>query len=418
MKNSSVFRFLLALLLSAVALHTAWSAELRIWTDVKGRTLEARFVRVVDEEVELQLKDGKTAEVKISTLSSADQEYLEEYANVETDVNDPTPAGEPEKDARIDTKLFKKWESDLVLNDSELVFEVLETPNFLILTTGSVRGKDTAENAERLWHGMSFQHPTFRSKFEEKKLAIVVTDEPEVWSELGQYYRNRLREMEEFEAEDQISKTWPVSTSAGFVFEGPLAERYNIFPNATAIHATDRSLERGVWSPFRTHILSEALLRVQIGGIVSFGSEGLLALSKGHAYYKEVSLCGTSVTQLISADSFDSDEVFQRGGFDDGRNWSKIAKTLLRKGAKPDMGNLYAARRDNISAEQIVFIYGLSAFMQSTKGRLAGYAKLVERMDTSATVPEPLEVARIFGHESTEEFHQEWHEWMKTSDFR
>ena len=409
----------LAILCLAAFLPTFLQAvEIRTWTDAKGRNLEARLVRVVDDKVELQLKDGKSATIKISTLSSADQKYLEDHWKVEMDVNDPSKPGEPEKDVRIDTKVFKSWDSQIALNDDNLVFDVLETPHFLILTNGSLRGKDTGQQAERMWHGMSFQHPTFRSKWEEEKKVIIMVEDSDVWHELGVYAQERLKEMDQNESADKLSKTWNLATSGGMYLEPGLVQQHKVFVGVRAIYAHNRSLQRGVWSPFRTHILADDMISQQIGGVAGFASEGLFAFTKGHSFFKEVSLTGTSVTQLLSAESYEGDEIFQRGGFEDARNWPKIVKQLLRKGAKPDMGELYQAKRETVTREEIVFMYGLSAFMQSTKGRLAAYANLVERMDTSAGVPEPIEVAKIFGYESAEAIHTDWHEWMGTSAFR
>ena len=40
-----------------------------------------------------------------------------------------------------------------------LEFDVIESEHFLVMSSGNVKGKDTAELAERLWYGMNFQHP-------------------------------------------------------------------------------------------------------------------------------------------------------------------------------------------------------------------------------------------------------------------
>jgi len=49
---------------------------LRNWTDLQGRTIKARLIRVSNGRVTLERVDGKTAEIDVESLSEADQEYV------------------------------------------------------------------------------------------------------------------------------------------------------------------------------------------------------------------------------------------------------------------------------------------------------------------------------------------------------
>lgn len=68
------FSSLLALVLCALPVPVSWG---RVWTQAaSGRTLDAEFVRVSDQKVELKLQSGKMAQVPIATLSVDDQAYI------------------------------------------------------------------------------------------------------------------------------------------------------------------------------------------------------------------------------------------------------------------------------------------------------------------------------------------------------
>ncbi len=51
-------------------------AELRTWTAVNGKEVEAEFVSNEKGVVKLKLKSGKVFEVSLNKLSKADQEFL------------------------------------------------------------------------------------------------------------------------------------------------------------------------------------------------------------------------------------------------------------------------------------------------------------------------------------------------------
>ncbi|MGK0190747.1 MAG: sulfatase activating formylglycine-generating enzyme [Verrucomicrobiales bacterium] len=61
------------------AAATVWSAEVRTWTDLKGRTLEGSLVKIDGEEVVILLESGKEVRLKREGLSPADGQYLEEH---------------------------------------------------------------------------------------------------------------------------------------------------------------------------------------------------------------------------------------------------------------------------------------------------------------------------------------------------
>jgi hypothetical protein len=78
---------LLACVLTGLALSA--SAEMRIWTSVKGDTVEAEFKTIVSGRVILHKPDGKELKVPMSGLCSADIKYLETKIppTIDIDVN-------------------------------------------------------------------------------------------------------------------------------------------------------------------------------------------------------------------------------------------------------------------------------------------------------------------------------------------
>ncbi len=411
--------FVLSLLL-AFCTGPAFGAEFRTWTNTKGQKIEAKLVRVDDEVVVLEMKDGKRHELKRKVLSQADIEFLAEYGGKGAADVDPTaPAAIPEKTARIDTKAFKKWDTPFSFTGLELKFSVVETPHFLVLSYGNVREKDTAENAEALWHGMAFQHPSFARKWEGRKMAIFLVTEESDFNAIGSWYASQLLQAGRTADGNNLALTWPRASAGNVSMLPSLAEEHNLFTSARVFKVTDPKQFSGPWGPFRTHCLSGDMLSIQMGGVSDFAADGFFALSNGHSYFKEIQLCEKTETSKISADAYASDEVKTSGGFEDGRRWPKTIKDLVRKDkVKPSIDALYRLKEDGMSPTDCVLTYAFSRYLQSTVGRLANYATLCERIETSNAMPEQIELAKIYGFDSVKAMEDDWIAYMNSSAFR
>ncbi len=395
-------------------------AEFRTWTDTKGRTVEAKLVRVDDDVVIVEMKDGRKTEIKRKVLSRADIDFLAEYGGKgAADVNLDAEAAVPEKSARIDTKVFKKWDQPFQFTGLEIDFDVLETPHFLVMSAGSVREKDTAEGAEILWHGMAFQHPSFARKWEGKKMAIFIIQSESDYNAVGAWYADQLRKGGNVAEGNNLALSWPHAVSGVIGLEPAQAVEYNLFTHTRCFKADDPKRLSGAWAPFRTHCLSGDMLDLQMGGVSGFGSAGFFALSNGHSYYKEIQLCDKTETAKVNADAYASDEVKTTGGFEDGRRWAKTLKDLIRKDkVKPSIDALYRLKLDGMTPTDCVMTYAFSRYLQSTVGRLANYATLCERVETSNQIPEPVELAKIYGFDSVKAFEADWIAYMASSSFR
>ena len=112
-------RTLLLSLIFAGAILAAVSSriEARTWTQAQtGRTIEADLIRVNGDQVQLRLSDGRTATVRISTLSKEDQEFIaagssSNSAGAGGGANWPAFRGPQGTDISPDTGLLKRWPS-------------------------------------------------------------------------------------------------------------------------------------------------------------------------------------------------------------------------------------------------------------------------------------------------------------------
>lgn len=59
-----------------LGLSFAVSAEMRIWSDKKGNTVEAEFISILGDKVVLKSPKGKVLKVPMSGLSAADKKFL------------------------------------------------------------------------------------------------------------------------------------------------------------------------------------------------------------------------------------------------------------------------------------------------------------------------------------------------------
>lgn len=60
----------------ALGLASTASAELRVWADESGKTIEAEYVRTMTDKVVLRQADGTEIKVSLDTLSEKDRRYV------------------------------------------------------------------------------------------------------------------------------------------------------------------------------------------------------------------------------------------------------------------------------------------------------------------------------------------------------
>ena len=416
----------------------AVGAEIRTWTNLKGQTIKAELLAVEGEYVRLRTDAGKDYRIERKTLSAGDQRYLVEFGGAAEVAIDPKAKVDmPEKKMRFDSKTLVRRDDVFALPEGfSLEFEITESEHFLVMSSGRVRGKDTAELAERLWYGMNFQHPGFAEKWGDKKKPIFLCGSEEDYSTLGRYYiaqmnaaaqraqQQGLREAAENYASQARSSamTWNQVSGATIRLDDETCDKYNVMSSARVFKAWDKRLWRsGVWNPFPTHCLAGDVLRVQMGGGNSTGIEGFFAITGGHSYFKEIQLTGETVTSMVDTAGSQDDEVVKAGGFDDGQKWARTLRSLVKKEKiTPTLAELYRVTGPgDLTPETTVLMYSLAQYMQSTPDRLAKFSKFMERVDQSnGRIPSKQEFARIFGFEAADELEADWIEYIKSTAFK
>jgi hypothetical protein len=105
---------------TAIFLPTLLFSQRRVWTDQDGRTVEAEYRALAGEKVQMILRNGRLAEVLISTLSEADQGWIRQQNSLlpapsKPDTRVPKSPVAPlrPKPAKPDVKVIK-WDG---LND-------------------------------------------------------------------------------------------------------------------------------------------------------------------------------------------------------------------------------------------------------------------------------------------------------------
>ncbi len=401
-------------------IQLGYSAEMRVWMSRKGGTLDAELGEVHGDMVSLINRDSKEIKLSIEDLSLADRQHLVEFGGAPETIITSGKPGLVEKEVRIDTSSFKRLDTKLKFpNGPSEGIELLETPHFLVATAGKIRPQGVAETAERIWHGMAFQHMNFRRDWENKRMLILLLEDQKVYQDVGKWYAERAADAGEMDAAMEIKNTWNESGSNAISLTDEMAAEHHIFPSALIFQVKEDSQFRKSLSPFIVHSLAGRLLAEQLGGVSSFGDEGYFAIITGHAYFKEISLGGKSETVLLAVEGTLKDEISSKSGFDDGSSWARSLRTLVRSGKVPvELAPMLKWKAEELTPERLVLIYSFAYYMQSDLKRLADFAKLVRRVESSNQIPDPDEIARIFGFDSAEKLEADWAEFIKSGSFK
>jgi len=413
----SIIPAILLILSTALQLE---AAETRIWTSRQGGTLEAQFGSIHGENVTLIRTDSREVKLKVTDLSLADRQYLVEYSGAPAEILTEGKPGLVEKDVRLDTSEFRRRDDRLMLGDSPSEgYELFETPHFLIASAGRVRPQAVAETAERLWYGMAFHHMNFRKDWGDKRMLVMLVEDRDAYKDLGKWQAQQLTAAGQEDAALRMQNTWEQSGGTSIMLDEETMKTHNLIATAPVFNVRDASRFRRSLSPFQIHMLAGRLLTQQMRGVSSYGAEGYFAITTGHAYFKEISLGGKSETQLLSVEGTGQDEISSKRGFEDGTSWARSLRPLVRSGkvvAKLEPMLLWKA--EDLNPERLVLIYSFAYYMQSDMKRLAAYANLVRRIESSNQIPPPIEIARIFGFETVEELEEDWVNFIKGRDFR
>jgi len=414
-------RWICLLGLGHALLSTAIGGESRIWTSRKGSTLEAELLKCDATGATLVTKDSKQIVLKIEDLSLGDRQFLVEFSGADPKILLAGDVGEPEKQVRIESSTIKKLKDApfKLADESVPLFELTESEHFLIASAGDVRAEAVAETAERLWHGMAFQHMNFRRDWADKRMLVFLAENRSAYGALGEWYFQTLIDQKSAEAAEKAKGTWERLGSTSISLPEELTKTYQLHPQAILFNVKDAHQFKKAMSPFQIHTIAGALLTKQLGGVSSFGSEGYFALTTGHSYYKEISLGGKSETQILSVVASDASDITEKKGFEDGSSWARSLKAAIRKSTvNVELEPMLQWKLEGLKPEQLVLIYSFSYYLQSSPQHLCAFAAMVRRIESNNQIPPAIEIAKIFGFDSVEALNADWKLFITEGKFR
>jgi hypothetical protein len=420
-----------AAVLAVSLASSALALEPRTWIVLDGRIIEAELQKVSGDAVSLLDTTGKQIQLDKSWLSVGDNEYISEYfpnakpAGIGFASGTAVQLPQPAKTAKIDTKAFRLNAGTFALsNDS---FDIMETPHFKVMYQKPVDPRDVGELAERLWLDAAFSHATFPLKFRSEKMAIFLAPTDSHYDRIGEWYAGLYSKAGRQEIATKISAIWPRTASSSLQLTNDVAKQQGVLEHARVFRAFRKAASptqrpemiRGVWTPFNVHCLAGDMLDIQGGGVSEFGAKGWYAVENGHAYYKEIFLTGKTETSLVRSQSASGRDVNSIGGFSDVRNWAAELKRLIRKGdVKPTIENIYLLTLDAADAKGNVLTYAWARYLQSSLPKLAAFNKLIERVSASHQMPEPADLAKIYGFENAAAMEADLLKYLTSTDFR
>lgn len=419
--------------IAALAVSLASSAlalEPRTWIVFDGRIIDAELQKVSGNVVTLLDTTGKQVQLDKSSLSIGDNEYIKEYfpdaktSSFGLGSSAAVQLPQPAKTAKIDPKLFKLNAGTFALAKDS--FDIMETPHFKVMYQKPVDPRDVGELAERLWLDAAFFHATFPQKFRKDKMAIFLAPSDSHYDRIGQWYADLYAKAGQQEIAAKIGASWTMSASIPMQLTTDIARQNGVIEHARVFRAYRKTgspsqkpeLLKGVLIPFNVNCLSRDMLEIQAGGVSNFGANGWYPIEIGHAYHKEISLTGKSETNLVRTQSASARDVSSIGGFQDVKNWATELKKLVRKGdVKPTLENIYLLTSDGADAKGNVLGYAWARYLQSTLPKLAAFNKLIERISASSQMPEPADLAEIYGFESPVAMEADLMKYLTSTDF-
>ena len=122
---------------------------------------------------------------------------------------------------------------------------------------------------------------------------------------------------------------------------------------------------------------------------------------------------------MIDIGDYENDDIVKSEGFEDGTSWAKTIRKLVRQGdVKPSLDGLFKFTGQNLTPEGVVLIYSFGYYLQSTPERLVSYANLVRRVEYGDAIPLPVEIAKLYGFKTADEFEADWIKFIKEGDFK
>ncbi|HWB04822.1 MAG TPA: hypothetical protein VG796_17465 [Verrucomicrobiales bacterium] len=423
----------LSLALLCLPARNCSALEIRTWLTIDGKMFDAELVRPLGDQVELKDKDGRLTKVAKSSLSFGDLDYIAE--NSPPDKTAPSLGAakpklpNPAKEIKMDTKVFKKEAGDFKVNNR--TYRICETPHFKIMYLKPADPMGVAELAERLWIDTASFHSTFIPKWHGRKKGIILVNDKEAYDDVGSWYADMLVAAGQKDEAEKIRISWPQTGSGGVGMPAKQADELGIFPslrvfrnyrtmqkkdtNGNIVESKDVLLKE-VWVPFNTNVLAGDMLSMQAGHGGAASTDGVFAIIKGHAYYKEILLNGKSETGIAQVNR-SSKEYGSTQGFQTDKSWAPEIRKMMKKGGEwtPNLPELMLTKENDAKTKDIAFAYAFARFLQSSPAYLTNFNKMCQKMDVAKQVPSLEEIASIYGFADTNALQKAWVDWMNNA---
>jgi hypothetical protein len=259
----------------------------------------------------------------------------------------------------------------------------------------------------------------FRQDWGTKRSLILLVEERSAYASLGKWYAESVAASGNQDGAREIKTSWEKTGSMTIRIPEAMTTKYNVEARAKVFNIKDAANFRKDLEPFPTHSIAGFLLEKQLGGVSSYGAEGYFAILTGHAFYKEISLAGKSETNLLAVSGTGRDEISSKQGFSDGSSWARTLRSLVRSGkVAVNLATMLRWKPEDLTPERLVLIYSFAYYMESDSKRLAAFAKMVRRIESSNQIPAPEEIAKIFGFETVAALDADWATFIKEGDFK
>lgn len=388
-----------------LAATTQLHAEVRKWTNLDGRVIEAEYVRSQDKNAILKLKDGREVPVELAKLSASDQEFVKTQGPGTPAVKKAAGFSEvvPDKKAWV----MRPQVETFGITGVNLT-QQLETPHFLITAGPKIKPELMqvhAETCERLYSHMVRDLPGLDTKFDNRRMTVYLTPDPAEHALLGQCL-GKLTGRGEY---------WGDSRISGVTFPEEFAAAKNIMRGSRAFDVSwETSGQRNILWPQRIHFMASTIVREYGHSRYEMSNRNFGMFNLSYCYFLESEITGKVETKVRFASSMNNVE-----GFKNPRGWASAVKRILgTTPLKPSLCRFMSLEAAEAEPIDVGSGFGLMQFIFRDPTRRAGINALLESAVKEQTPSSAEEFAKAMGAETPEAFDLQWIEFLKSDGFK
>jgi len=411
-------RFLLPLLLFVLLAGGVFAqGEFRTFTDTKGRSLEAKVLRVAGAKCQIERKDGKRFIMDIATFTEDDQDYLFNFA-----ANPPAVGAVPDAPAPpMAMEAGAPAEGDVPLAFTEIDFKQKDTDHFSIHS--SARKFEPAEgHAEKAWDLMSAVYKdTLKADFEQMQFAAPNKERNRAdFSSADSKFRYRIyfaqNEDEFTKMMDQYAATMDGQRQARFVALTPQLGNFDDIDNRWLVIFKQPGRADASYGNVLVHKLAANLTASQ-----TRRRTVPLWLAAGTGYWMENQLFKRCQVHYLDFQQYYADqegEVTKSDILDSRSTWSNPVRNLCRKGTRFGVVDVLTAEPGNLSPELSGYVFAFTAFLLSTEDRRQKFQNMILAQRDAPDRMREETVVSAMGYDSVEKMEEDWYKYILSNDFK